>query len=1030
MPAPAGNAGKGRRTVNLRGWPGLDGWKAPSSPHGFADRLGERNALVLYAAADRFAPGDSFGLGAALLVAGRYVSRGALLVADDLSERDPLALASVRRWAASNVVCGRPGAPTWEVLTLGAFFDPFARVGCGYLVFTPNAYGGGAFLVGAEIGRFLGLVAEHAAPRRRTRRPAAAGAPDPADGWTVYLPGWGRRRAGGGWYRRSPNRPELKLRKRRVGWQVSWGACGKDADGHRYGKASPGQWVDVVSLAHALDGDRGASFAEHRENIGLAPMTLPLRVSPDAIGAAVVVEAVHALHETALTLDERASEWFTTGRERGEGRGRLSLSRTTSPGAVAAEVLARLRVSAPLARFTLSEPDQQAWAETFHGGRCSFDWRFAGLPFPCAAYDASSAFPLVAHLLDWWGVVTCKALEEEDVTEALRHLCERAVADPALVLDPAVWRRFGFALAEVHPDGERFPVEVEDRRRPDGRMEVTSVFSPRRPMHYAWPDVVAAAALSRRVPRVVRATRLVPLGRQEALRRRLPLLPGLVLDVTQDPVLALVAHRRRLKHAGDLTRAAQLRVVANALAFGNFARFDECRWGSAGRSRVGERPGPWTFLPIASSVSAGSRLLLAVFEAMIAARGGCPVYCDTDCWIVPASPTGGTLDLPDGGRVRLLRWDDLDAITAAFAPLQVFGPDVPVWKCERGARSKPLRSVVFGTKRHVEFTLGPLDNVEVVVTDEESAAEVIDRTDANLGGYYADPPTMSGRADEDDGRRWSLAAAQREVAFALALQRDPASATRDVAPWDEPEECPAPALLRRTVVSPEVLRSLPPELGPRPGSRFVEGVSGSVLGGSGGAPVALDTGDDLAGWRGLRFLDRRSGHPVSVATDWRDLDAARLASLDEKAVEWSAPRPPEPLPTVHVEPWNIRHLGRVSGVIDGEIDGLSNLAARRPRYDEPDGARLRAVQEAARQEGPRAFARRTGLPSSVAARAAAGAAISRASVERALAAPAAGPMRTCECGCGGELRRLNQRWLSNAHRVRTLRKALNETARS
>ena len=393
------------RVVQLRGWPGLNGWRPPTVPTGYEDRLGERNALVLHAAADADADGDRFGLAAVLYVAGPVVVSAAVLVSDDLGRRHPETLAAIEEWAATHAVSGRLGAPGWQVLTLSAFFDPFARVGCGHVAFAPDAYTGGAFLIGADLGRFFGLVAEHLGAARTTKRGDRW-----VGGWTVHLPGWGGRRPDGRWYRRSPNRPELRMKARRVGCQLAWGACGKDGEGRRYGKRRPGRFVDLLSLAYALDADRGACFGEHRIDLGLDAAELPLAVQVDGNGAEQLAAAVANLHETALVLDARSADWFTTSAERAEGRGRLSMAGISSPGALAGELLARLRVTAPLAKFVLEDAEHRGWAESFHGGRNSFDERFVGWPFRCATFDLSSAFPAVAHLIGWWHLLTADRL--------------------------------------------------------------------------------------------------------------------------------------------------------------------------------------------------------------------------------------------------------------------------------------------------------------------------------------------------------------------------------------------------------------------------------------------------------------------------------------------------------------------------------------------------------------------------------------------------------------------------------------------
>ena len=680
-------AGTPRRMVNVRGWPGLDGWRPPSPPRPLSDRLWQRNGLYLFAAAEVGAVPEAFALGVALLAAGPSVVEGALLVSDYLEDRDPDGLEAIRVWAKDNRLPTTLGPRPWQVLTLSCFFDPEASTGCGHLAFAPNAYTGRTFVLGADFGRFFGLTAEHFGARRRK----ASGT------WEVWPPGWGIQREDG-WRRASPHRPSLRLKARRVGGQVDFGPCDKGCGKYVDGRLWRGAFVDLLSLAYSLDGDRGAGFGDHRRNLGLPALDLPLRVPIDTTGADQVAAAVLSIHETALALDRKAGDWFTTADDRGEGNGRIDLARTISPGALGAAIVGRFGVEVPIAKLKLAEAELAAWAESFHGGWCSGDERLFGTPIPCVVGDLSSAFPMCASLLDWWRLVTAASVRHQDVTGVLRDVCEQAIADPTVALSPAVWRRLGLTLVETVPDGEPWPIEVEDEHRPDGRMEVIPVFSPDRRMFFAWPDVVAAATASGRMPTILKATKLVPVGRQAGLRRWVPFLPGLVLDLDEDPAVAIVRHRHKVKQC-DPVLAGELRVIVNAMTFGIFSRFDEIRQGSD----IGERPGPWSYLPIASSVTAGARLLLAVVNRLVRDRGGIVAYRDTDSSIVPASPEGGTLVLPDGSTIRLLSWAEVDEILSLFAPLGVFAKDIPVWKTKRGSSERPLHSIVYGAKRHVQW---------------------------------------------------------------------------------------------------------------------------------------------------------------------------------------------------------------------------------------------------------------------------------------------------------------------------------------
>ena len=186
--------------------------------------------------------------------------------------------------------------------------------------------------------------------------------------------------------------------------------------------------------------------------------------------------------------------------------------------------------------------------------------------------------------------------------------------------------------------GSPFRWRIEDQRRPDGRLEFLSLHSPSRPFCFTALELLSASVRSRRVPHFELATSYLPVGRQEGLRRTVPLLRGLSLDIDDDPVLALVRHRSALKIGGNLTEAAQLRVAVNSLVFGNPARFDEQRRKISGESVPTEVPGPFNFLPLASSVTAGSRLILGLFDRLMADRGGMVAFGIPTAQSFPSSP--------------------------------------------------------------------------------------------------------------------------------------------------------------------------------------------------------------------------------------------------------------------------------------------------------------------------------------------------------------------------------------------------------
>lgn len=311
-----------------------------------------------------------------------------------------------------------------------------------------------------------------------------------------------------------------------------------------------------------------------------------------------------------------------------------------------------------------------------------------------------------------------------------------------------------------------------------------------------------------------------------------------------------------------------------------------------------------------------------------------------------------------------------------------------------------MQAIIFGPKRHAAIVDG----------------ELVDLTQAGLGGSAAQPPTMQG-SSPGGKQLWSVAAVEREVALVVARQHDP-DALRPRAPWDIGQTMPFPALRCYLVKTPEMRDLLPAAIGARPGTRYVEASgAGSFFGRT---LVALDQGGDRVDWQNWPWLDKATGDSATVTTrlDDPDLGAVVLETLDERAARYSDPPRGEPIGAVIVDRDRIAHVGRVSGVLDADEDGLGNLRIRRPVHREAD--RLPAVQNDARRLGKREFARLTGLPATVAERAAKGQPISARNVATALAAlRTAKSDRVCELpGCDAVLGRGARRFCSLLHAKR------------
>jgi hypothetical protein len=78
-------------------------------------------------------------------------------------------------------------------------------------------------------------------------------------------------------------------------------------------------------------------------------------------------------------------------------------------------------------------------------------------------------------------------------------------------------------------------------------------------------------------------------------------------------------------------------------------------------------PGPFCFPPVASLITAGGCLLLALAEKCVTNARGIYLFCDTDSLLIVANEKRGVLRA--GARVDLATWKGTDA--REFAPLVI-----------------------------------------------------------------------------------------------------------------------------------------------------------------------------------------------------------------------------------------------------------------------------------------------------------------------------------------------------------------------
>lgn len=563
-----------------------------------------------------------------------------------------------------------------------------------------------------------------------------------------------------------------------------------------------------------------------------------------------------------------------------------------SPAGLGKAYLREMGITPILSRQTFPR-EVLGWAMTaFYGGRA--ECRIRLTPVPVTYLDFLSMYPTVNALLGLWPFWIARRVEVDDATEDVRAMLETIT--PVECFRPDTWRSF-VGLVQVIPDGDVLPVRA--RYAGPGREWGIGVnpLTAAGPIWCSLADVVASIVLTGRVPRVVRAIRLVARG---MLSRLTPVRfrDDVLIDPRRDDFfLKVVEERKRLKLRGDLTRVEKMRleremkVVANATAYGITAevvRQELTKGEKKGLTVYGlddpfecaveapEEPGEYFFAPLAACITGGARLMLALLQRAVSEAGGAYAMCDTDSMAVVSTDAGGLVRCEGGPRpvdgestVKALSWAEVEAIRDRFRALNPYDLSVvpgSILKLESvnfdetTSERRQVHCYSISAKRYALFALGP-DSRPILLkeVDEETHDEKRWWSEHGLG-HLLNPTDPEGEDRDWIRQAWEF------------LLSKPIGAAAPSLSW-----LSQPAMSRLNASAPQLMRALVDYNRRRPYREqimpFNFVLSAQVA--SNGHPPGADPNKfhliapytkDSQQWRKMQWIDLHTGRAYSITT--------------------------------------------------------------------------------------------------------------------------------------------------------------------
>lgn len=464
----------------------------------------------------------------------------------------------------------------------------------------------------------------------------------------------------------------------------------------------PGIFIDLRTLGYALTAEAG-SLESMCEEFGLPYRKLPIERH------GVITESYIDYNRNDVRMTEELAKVMLEEYQRHQ-LDRFP-SKVYSIATIGKAYLRKMGIKPILGRQKDFPKAFLGFAESaFFGGRASAHIR--KIPVPVVFLDFKSMYTTVNGLMNLWRFVIAREVKViEDCQHEIETFLRQLTADK--LFNPETWKHMT-AFVRVIPDGDILPLRCKYGSSESWNIGINYAYGnesrPDDALWYSLPDLAASVLLRNgRIPKIIDAFRIEPLGTQEGLESTVKLRGEVEIDPRQDFFLKVVEERDRPRpEQGRLDRF--LKVFTNAASYGIYAQMNRqesnhevdvlCHGLDAEPYTCTvahpEEPGEYCFPPLAALITGAARVMLALLEHCVSELGGTYAMEDTDSMAIVATEHGGLVPCPNNlnehATVNALSWTEVETIRQRVCGAQSIQPRFGSWQCspagERQSRSQ------------------------------------------------------------------------------------------------------------------------------------------------------------------------------------------------------------------------------------------------------------------------------------------------------------------------------------------------------